>query len=1057
MPTITVNIAKKGHPRNNGTESSLLGHAWISLPDGSTTGYAPGGVTDTDGTTYDSGYFSHDIALTEDQYSAMQDFLSNPGANGFGIDDYNAATNSCVDYMWKALEKAGVNQDGFQGDMLPENNIDDILKRFPSIPAPDKDGDGVPDCIDNTPFGPDGDINPLINRLKDHFRDAEDAKSPLVLDLDGDGVETIGLDAGIHFDHDGNRFAEMTGWAGADDGLLVLDRNGNGTIDDGSELFGDKTLLSEGTYAANGFAALAELDTNQDGIINDLDAAFSQLRVWKDSNSDGVVSEGELLTLAEAGVAGIGVNYTAQNVTDSQGNAHLQAGQYIDSDGNTHAMNDVWFVNDTARTIDLDVLEIDETIAALPDIQGFGSVHSLHQAMARDEEGELQGLVQAYAAEKNVVLRREILTQLIYVWAGVEDIDPESRASSAIYGNVIGDARTLATLEAFLGEGYIGTWCWGEQDPNPHGKAAPLLLEAFDMLADYVDMQLMGQTHLVPYLSSIKFAGGLGTEELTFNVTDTVTLLHAAYDEDAAAGLDILSNLAYYLKDRGGQGQQALLTLRAQGSISDEGTFSNSLATMGYQVVSGGEGDDTISGSEGDDLLYGGAGNDSITGGYGDDVIYGGMGNDTLRGGAGNDTFVFSKGDGQDVIVADDNASDGDTIVLGEGITLENLRLSFVYNSQVGGSDLILHTDDNGSQVRIDRWYNDQYSSTRIDRIVFADGTSMSMTELTARKMVYGTDGNDTIVAAVNDKDLIDGGAGNDAISGNNGNDILSGGIGNDTLYGGVGDDILNGGIGNDTLRGGAGNDSFVFNKGDGQDVIVADDSASDGDTIVLGEGITLENLRLSLVWNDQVGGSDLILHTDNDGSQVRIDRWYNDQYSNTRIDRIVFADGTSMSMTELTAQKMVYGTDGNDTIVAAVNDKDLIDGGAGNDSIKGNIGDDELYGGSGNDTFLFADALDAATNIDTITDFATGLDSLHLSRSIFTSLPGSEGGRLSADLFAANATGVALDDNDYILYNTTTGALLYDADGSGDGVAVQFATLSNKAAVKENDFLVVA
>ncbi len=52
MPTITVNIAKKGHPRNNGTESSLLGHAWISLPDGSTTGYAPGGVTDTDGTTY---------------------------------------------------------------------------------------------------------------------------------------------------------------------------------------------------------------------------------------------------------------------------------------------------------------------------------------------------------------------------------------------------------------------------------------------------------------------------------------------------------------------------------------------------------------------------------------------------------------------------------------------------------------------------------------------------------------------------------------------------------------------------------------------------------------------------------------------------------------------------------------------------------------------------------------------------------------------------------------------------------------------------------------------
>ena len=799
-------------------------------------------------------------------------------------------------------------------DKLPSAVVafEDAIKYWGEVR---KDLKMTPGSLDEFAAGVQGSVDGYFAKnIKDLFRNAEQAKSPLVLDLDGDGVETIGLDAGIHFDHDGNRFAEMTGWAGADDGLLVLDRNGNGTIDDGSELFGDKTLLSDGTYAANGFAALAELDTNQDSIINDLDAAFSQLRVWKDSNSDGVVSEGELLTLAEAGVAGIGVNYTAQNVTDSQGNAHLQAGQYIDSDGNTHAMNDVWFVNDTARTIDLDVLEIDETIAALPDIQGFGSVHSLHQAMARDEEGELQGLVQAYAAEKNVVLRREILTQLIYVWAGVEDIDPESRASSAIYGNVIGDARKLATLEAFLGEGYIGTWCWGEQDPNPHGKAAPLLLEAFDMLADYVDMQLMGQTHLVPYLSSIRVSWNLHTQEFEFYVVETTMLLRAAYDEDAAAGLDILSNLAYYLKDRGGQGQQALLTLRAQGSISDEGTFSNSLATMGYRVVSGGEGDDTISGSEGDDLLYGGAGNDSITGGYGDDVIYGGMGNDILRGGAGNDTFVFSKGDGQDVIVADDNASDGDTIVLGEGITLENLRLSLVWNGQVGGSDLILHTDNDGSQVRIDRWYNDQYSNTRIDRIVFADGTSMSMTELTAQKMVYGTDGNDTIVAAVNDKDLIDGGAGNDSIKGNIGDDELYGGSGNDVIYGGVDNDLLSGDAGNDTL-----------------------------------------------------------------------------------------------------------------------------------------------YGGSGNDTFLFADALDAATNIDTITDFATGLDSLHLSRSIFTSLPGSEGGRLSADLFAANATGVALDDNDYILYNTTTGALLYDADGSGDGVAVQFATLSNKAAVKENDFLVVA
>ena len=103
---------------------------------------------------------------------------------------------------------------------------------------------------------------------------------------------------------------------------------------------------------------------------------------------------------------------------------------------------------------------------------------------------------------------------------------------------------------------------------------------------------------------------------------------------------------------------------------------------------------------------------------------------------------------------------------------------------------------------------------------------------------------------------------------------------------------------------------------------------------------------------------------------------------------------------------------------------------------------------------FLFADAPDAADNIDWITDFTPGQDRVHLSLSAFGAL-GQEG-PLSENFFAANAKGAAETDRDHILYNTTTGALLYDADGSGQGVAVQFATLSNKANLRENDFLVV-
>jgi hypothetical protein len=101
----------------------------------------------------------------------------------------------------------------------------------------------------------------------------------LVLDLDGDGVETTSLNGGSYFDHDANGFAEQTGWVSSDDGLLVFDRNNDGIINDGKELFGDQTILKSGTRAANGFQALAEWDDNLDGKIDANDSIWSNLRV----------------------------------------------------------------------------------------------------------------------------------------------------------------------------------------------------------------------------------------------------------------------------------------------------------------------------------------------------------------------------------------------------------------------------------------------------------------------------------------------------------------------------------------------------------------------------------------------------------------------------------------------------------------------------------------------------------------------------------------------------------------------------------------------------------
>lgn len=151
---------------------------------------------------------------------------------------------------------------------------------------------------------------PAIGKIKSKTGVASTIPSPLVLDLDGDGVETVGLTEKIHFDHAADGFAEQTGWVAKDDGLLVRDLNGNGKIDSGVELFGSETILNNGQKSPNGFAALAELDSNTDGRVDSSDAAYSTLRIWRDVDTDGITDDGELLTLNETNVKSINLGFS---------------------------------------------------------------------------------------------------------------------------------------------------------------------------------------------------------------------------------------------------------------------------------------------------------------------------------------------------------------------------------------------------------------------------------------------------------------------------------------------------------------------------------------------------------------------------------------------------------------------------------------------------------------------------------------------------------------------------------------------------------------------------
>lgn len=172
------------------------------------------------------------------------------------------------------------------------------------------------------------------------------SKTPLILDLDGDGVETLGLDGDVVFDIDADGELEVTGWAGSDDGLLVRDLNGDGQINNGAELFGDSTLLQDGSKASDGYQVLQELDLNGDGVIDSQDAVFAELQLWQDKNSDGVAQAGELKSLQDAGVASLSTAAQTSDYVDENGNLHGLVSSYTTVDGEEREAVDVWFAVD---------------------------------------------------------------------------------------------------------------------------------------------------------------------------------------------------------------------------------------------------------------------------------------------------------------------------------------------------------------------------------------------------------------------------------------------------------------------------------------------------------------------------------------------------------------------------------------------------------------------------------------------------------------------------------------------------------------------------------------
>jgi len=255
------------------------------------------------------------------------------------------------------LEAADMDGDGDM-DIIAGSRLDDTVSWYendgaadPTWTATDIDtsGDWVRDVHIGDLDG-DGDLDIVVASRNDDtiawYENTCDGSDPLVLDLDGDGVELLGLGSGVQFDVDADGALETTGWVGPDDGLLAMDLDGSGQIEDMTEVFSE--VFNGGNYT-DSLAALATLDSSADQVISAEDDQFNEILVWQDSDSDGVSTETELATLTDHGISSLDLDATASDETVS-GNTIDAVGTVEFDDATTGTFAEVTFVLDGAPT-----------------------------------------------------------------------------------------------------------------------------------------------------------------------------------------------------------------------------------------------------------------------------------------------------------------------------------------------------------------------------------------------------------------------------------------------------------------------------------------------------------------------------------------------------------------------------------------------------------------------------------------------------------------------------------------------------------------------------------
>jgi Ca2+-binding RTX toxin-like protein len=727
---------------------------------------------------------------------------------------------------------------------------------------------------------------------------------PLIIDLNRDGKVSTTQEK-VYFDLDANGIAERVSWAVPGDGFLVLDRDGDGKITSGLELFGDNTVMSNGKVAVSGFEALADLDSNGDGIIDALDAVYAQLRVWADKDGDGVFGNGEFYTLEELGIEFIDLRYTEENTTDENGNQIVRTGKVVWKGGDTSPISEFLLDRNTAQSAIYDTLEESVDIAMLPDISGRGYLYSLHQAMMRDESGDLQKLVEQFTEEGDPTIRRSLLDRIIVAWNELSDLESSSWSGWVRF------------LEKFYGGLPIG-------NPSPEGWRN--MESNYEAVSLYLYGKLLQQTHYADLRNKLDYSMD-EAGNLVVHIGEVLEDIAKGYAANPTQTKQSIAEFFLVLKTVPLEESTFFDHLNE----SDLKSYEQRLSTYGADLVevcrasylamknssyigeytlpyfADGKGN-PLEGDVTNNVLVGSDGNDVVNGGYGSDIFMGGKGEDRLVGGEDSDVYLWNLGDGNDTVINSTSGGETDVLRLGEGVHPKNVTLNREGNTirlVIGESgEVVTLATDTSLRDLLDQ--DPMNPDLQLARVEFADGTVWTREYMLNMLLEFtGTDVDETI-------------------------------------EGSVGADVLEGGGGDDTLRGNYGSDVYVWNLGDGNDSVEDVRFREDVNVLRLGgvspDGVSLVRDRDSLV----------LVMTES-GEKITLPKWYNQAYQQRyRLHRIEFEDGavwTPEEMESFSAESLT---------IEGTPDDDTLDGSGGDDFLAGRGGDDLLRGGRGSDTYIW-------------------------------------------------------------------------------------------------------